>query len=146
MKAWIDSDNIIHMGGRPRFVIGLYDTTGFALRPDFYAPRLKAIAKAPINLMINYFLGNGRADIIYPYTEAMEPFGIFYLATVNALFPERPPVSKWARVGNIGPDQVIAQYAKHWPVIRTSSATTLATNARAKFNPDIPPVRADQRE
>ena len=31
MKAWIDADNIIHMGGRPRFVIGLYDTTGFAL-------------------------------------------------------------------------------------------------------------------
>ena len=29
MKAWIDPDNIIHMGGRPRFVIGLYDTTGF---------------------------------------------------------------------------------------------------------------------
>jgi hypothetical protein len=112
MKAWIDSDNIIHMGGRPRFVIGLYDTTGYALRPDFYAPRLKAIAKAPINLMINYFLGNGRADIIYPYTEAMEPLGIFYLATVNALFPENRWYPKWARDGNIGPDQVIAQYSK----------------------------------
>ena len=34
MKAWIDADNIIHMGGRPRFVIGLYDTTGFGLRPQ----------------------------------------------------------------------------------------------------------------
>ena len=32
MKAWIDPDNIIHMGGRPRFVIGLYDTTGFGLK------------------------------------------------------------------------------------------------------------------
>ena len=77
MKAWIDSDNIIHMGGRPRFVIGIYDTTGYGLRPESYAPRLKAIAKAPINLIINYFLANGRADVIYPYTEAMKPFGIF---------------------------------------------------------------------
>ena len=40
MKAWIDSDNIIHMGGRPRFVIGLYDTTGFGYRTSYFAPRL----------------------------------------------------------------------------------------------------------
>ena len=111
MKAWIDSDNIIHMGGRPRFVIGLYDTTGYGLRPDYYAPRLTAIAKAPINLMINYFLANGRADVIYPYTEAMEPFGIFYLATVNAFFPEMRAYPRWAQAGNVGPDQVIAQYS-----------------------------------
>src|SRR5208283_3535112 len=112
MKAWIDSDNIIHMGGRPRFVIGLYDTTGFALWPSYYAPRLKAIAKAPINLMINYFIANARADVIYPYTEAMEPFGIFYLASVQAVFPEMRGYPKWAQAQNVGPDQVIAQYSK----------------------------------
>jgi hypothetical protein len=112
MKAWIDSDNIIHMGGRPRFVIGLYDTTGFGLRPQVYTPRLTAIAKAPINLMINYFIANGRADVIYPYTEAMEPFGIFYLATVSAFFPEMRAYPIWARAGNVPPDQVITQYAK----------------------------------
>jgi hypothetical protein len=114
MKAWIDSDNIIHMGGRPRFVIGLYDTTGFSLRPESYTPRLKGIAKAPINLMINYFLGNGAAAVIYPYTEAMEPFGIFYLATVNALFYAKNSESypPWVHVGNVGPDQAVAQYSK----------------------------------
>ena len=112
MKAWIDSDNIIHMGGRPRFVIGIYDTTGYGLRPESYAPRLKAIAKAPINLIINYFLANGRADVIYPYTEAMKPFGIFYLATVNAFFPETRSYPKWARTENVTADQVTAQYAK----------------------------------
>jgi hypothetical protein len=112
MKAWIDSDNIIHMGGRPRFVIGLYDTTGYALRAEAYAPRLKEIAKAPINLMINYFIANGRADVVYPYTEAMEPLGIFYLASVHAFFPEMPAYPKWAQAGKIGADQVITQYAK----------------------------------
>ena len=112
MKAWIDSDNIIHMGGRPRFVIGLYDTTGYSLSPDYYTPRLKAIAKAPINLMINYFINNPRADIIYAYTKAMEPFGIFYLATVNTLFPDNRFYQRWAQAKNLGPDQMIAQYAK----------------------------------
>ena len=112
LKAWIDPDNIIHMGGRPRFVIGLYDTTGFGLRPDVYTPRLTAIAKAPINLMINYFIANGRADVIYPYTKAMEPFGIFYLATVSAFFPEMPAYPRWAKAGNDSADDVIAQYAK----------------------------------
>ncbi len=112
MKVWIDSDNTIHMGGRARFVIGLYDTTGSALRPDYYAPRLKAIAKAPINLMINYFLSNGRSDVIYPYTDAMVPFGIFYLATVNAFSPEMRSYPQWARAENVGADELIAQYSK----------------------------------
>jgi hypothetical protein len=112
MKAWIDADNIIHMGGKPRFVIGLYDTTGFAYRASYFTPRLQAIAKAPINLMINYFLSSAKADVIYPYTEAMEPFGIYFLASVNALFPEMKPYPRWARIANVGPDEVISQYAK----------------------------------
>ena len=112
MKAWIDPDNVIHMGGRPRFVIGLYDTTGFGPRPDFFTPRLSAIAKAPINLIINYFLSNGRAEIINNYTQAMEPFGIFHLATVSAFYPEMKPYPKWASAENIGPDQVTAQFTK----------------------------------
>jgi hypothetical protein len=112
LKVWVDHNNFIHMGGRPRFVIGLYDTTGYALRPDFYTPRLKEIAKAPINLMINYFLSNGRAEVIHPYTQAMEPFGIYYLAPVSAFFPEMRAYPKWAVAGNAPADQVIAQYAK----------------------------------
>lgn len=112
MKAWIDADNIIHMGGKPRFVIGIYDTTGFAYRASYFAPRLQAIAKAPINMMINYFLSNGKAEVILPYTEAMEPLGIYYLASVNAFFPEMKAYPRWARVGNVGPDEVISQYAK----------------------------------
>jgi hypothetical protein len=111
-KAWIDSENIIHMGGRPRFVIGLYDTAQAEIRPDDYSPRLKEIAKAPINLMINYFLSNGRTDVIYPYTEAMGPFGIFYLATVNAFFPETRAYPVEARAANIGADELISQHAK----------------------------------
>lgn len=111
MKAWIDPDNVIHMGGRPRFVIGLYDTTGYSLHPDYYAPRLKEIARAPINLMINYLLSDGRAEVIYPYTEAMKPLGIFYLATVNALFGSReyPPR---ANSEHLDADALIAQYSK----------------------------------
>jgi hypothetical protein len=112
MKIWVDSQNVIHLAGRERFVIGLYDATGEALDADYYAPRLKAIAKAPINLIINYFLATGRADVIYPYTKAMAPLGMFYLATVNAFFPNSPAYPAWARADNIGPDRVIAQYCE----------------------------------
>ncbi len=112
MKVWIDSDNVIHMGGRPRFVIGLYDTTGYGLRPDYYAPRLKEIARAPINLMINYLLSDGRADVIDPYTEAMKPFGIFYLATVNALFTKIRKYPPQTRTEPLDADALIAQYSK----------------------------------
>ena len=112
MKAWIDPENIIHMGNRPRFVIGLYDTTGSRPRADFFTPRLSAIAKAPINLIINYFLSNGRTDIIEDYTQAMEPFGIFHLATISAFYPEMKAFPKWARTENIGPDQLTAQFTK----------------------------------
>ncbi len=112
MKAWIDSDNVIHMGGRPRFVIGLYDTTGSFLRSDYYTPRLQAIAKAPINLMINYFLSTGDTDVIDSYTEAMEPFGIFYLATVSAFFPEMHAYPRQARAEHIGADELITKHAK----------------------------------
>jgi hypothetical protein len=112
MKAWIDSDNVIHMGGQRRFVIGLYDTTGSGLRPDYYAPRLKEIARAPINLMINYLLSDGRADVIYPYTEAMQPLGIFYLATVNALFTGSPGYPRQAIGQHLDADALIAQYCK----------------------------------
>ena len=113
MKVWIDSDNIIHMGGRPRFVIGLYDTTGFSPKSSFFAPRLADIAKAPINLMINYFMAHGQADLITPYTEAMEPLGIYYLATVNNFFPElKKGYPQWARDQGVGADELASQYSK----------------------------------
>jgi hypothetical protein len=73
---------------------------------------LTAIAKAPINLMINYFLSNGRADIIQAYTDAMQPFGIFYLATVSAFFPEMRAYPRWAAASNVSADDVMIQYAK----------------------------------
>ena len=113
VKVWVDSDNFIHLGGRQRFVIGIYDTTGFSPRPEFFTPRLTDIAKAPINLIINYFMAHGKADLITPYTDAMEPFGIYYLATVNNLFPEQKKgYPQWARDDGLGADQIAAQYSK----------------------------------
>ncbi len=146
MKAWIDPDNIIHMGGRPRFVIGLYDTTGFGLKPDFYAPRLTAIAKAPINMMINYYIANGRADVIHPYTQAMEPFGIFYLATVSAFFPEMRAYPKWAAAGNVGADDVMTQYAKGLADdSRVVGYYTCDECASRKTAADVPSIQPDQK-
>ena len=112
MKAWIDSNNVIHIAGRPRFVIGLYDTTASSLQPNHYTARLQTIARAPINLMINYFLSTGDTDVIDSYTEAMEPFGIFYLATVSAFFPEMHAYPMRAREQRLDADELIVRHAK----------------------------------
>jgi hypothetical protein len=112
MKTWIDSDNVIHMGGRPRFVIGLYDTTGSSQQPDYYTARLHDIAKAPINLMINYFLSTGDTDVIDAYTEAMAPFGIYYLDTVSAFFPEMHAYPLSARTRHLDADELITRHTK----------------------------------
>jgi hypothetical protein len=109
MKAWIDPDNIIHIAGKPRFIIGIYDTTGYSFLSKAYEPRLAKIAKAPINLIINYFLANGKAGGIYAYTTAMSRFGISHLATVNNFFEESHAYPRWAR-GTVGPDTLISKY------------------------------------
>lgn len=119
MKTWIDSENIIHIGGRPRFAIGLYDTTASSLRPDYYTARLKDIAEAPINLMINYFLSTGDSNAINAYTEAMKPFGMFYLATVSGFFPEMHSFPVQARAQHLAADELIKR-----------QATALAGNSR----------------
>ncbi len=59
MKAWIDPANRAHfIDGNPHFVIGIYDTTQYSLREAYYVPELAAIALAPINMIINYYITN----------------------------------------------------------------------------------------
>ena len=59
MKAWIDSANLAHfIDGNPHFVLGIYDTTQYYVSPAQYVPELAAIAQAPINMIINYYITN----------------------------------------------------------------------------------------
>lgn len=113
MKAWIDPSNLAHfIDGNPHFVLGIYDTTGFAYYPAFYAKRLAPIAQAPINMIINYWQSGAPTPAALAYTDAMKQFGMTYLPTVNNFY-EGPgwPVGIAEEFGATAPDQLISDYA-----------------------------------
>jgi hypothetical protein len=112
MKAWIDPANILHIGGKPRFVIGIYDTTGFSFYPRAYRNRLAQIAQAPINMIINYFLTNCQPDAIIAYTTAMQQFGMVFLPTVNNFYTGKAawPTHIASYFGTSNQDQLISDY------------------------------------
>ena len=84
LKAWIDPDNLAHfIDGNPHFVLGIYDTTGWSYAPASFVKELAAIQKAPINMIINYFLSNAPTPAVTAYTTAMKQFGITFLPDVS---------------------------------------------------------------
>ncbi len=113
MKAWIDPANLAHFNdGNPHFVLGIYDTTGFSYGPSDYVPRLAAIAQAPINMIINYFLANAPTQAITAYTTAMHQFGITFLPTVNGFYSNNVnfPTAIAKEFGTDNQDQLISDY------------------------------------
>ncbi|MGC2445406.1 MAG: hypothetical protein WA409_18620, partial [Candidatus Binatus sp.] len=91
MKAWIDPSNRAHfLDGNPHFVLGIYDTTQYSLREAYYVPELAAIALAPINMIINYYITNAPTTAITAYTDAMQQFGITFLPDVAAFYTGLP--------------------------------------------------------
>jgi hypothetical protein len=114
MKAWIDSANLAHfIDGNSHFVLGIYDTTGYSYGPADYMPELTAIAQAPINMIINYFLCNAPTKAITAYTTAMKSFGITFLPTVNNFYSNNAdfPTAIAKEFGTDDQDQLISDYA-----------------------------------
>ena len=76
----------------------------------------------------------------------MEPFGIFYLATVSAFFPEMRVIPKWAAAGNVGADDVITQYAKGLADdSRVVGYYTCDECASRETAADVPSIQPDQK-
>lgn len=113
MKAWIDSSNYAHfLDGNAHFVLGIYDTTGFAYYPAFYAKRLAQIAQAPINMVINYWQSDAPTPAAFAYTTAMKQFGMAYLPTVNNFYTGPGwPTGIADEFGATTSDQLISDYA-----------------------------------
>ena len=100
MKAWIDPANRAHfLDGNPHFVLGIYDTTQYSLREAYYVPELAAIALAPINMIINYYITNAPTQAITAYTDAMKQFGIAFLPDVAAFYIGTPGLADRSRQG-----------------------------------------------
>jgi Abnormal spindle-like microcephaly-assoc'd, ASPM-SPD-2-Hydin len=114
MKAWIDPANRAHfLDGNPHFVLGIYDTTQYSLREAYYVPELAAIAQAPINMLINYYITNAPTPAITAYTDAMKQFGITFLPDVAAFYSGLPnwPTGPAKEFGTQNQDTLISDYS-----------------------------------
>src|ERR1700722_1088488 len=114
LKAWIDDRNRAHFGdGAPHFVIGIYDTSNYSNSPQAYAAAVEEISKAPINLMVNYFITNAPISAINAYTDELQQHGIFLLPAVNNFYEEDRSYPKGlaAKLGASTQDEFIARYA-----------------------------------
>jgi hypothetical protein len=114
MKAWIDPANSAHFSdGNPHFVLGIYDTTQYSLGEAYYVPELAAIALAPINMIINYYITNAPTQAITAYTTAMRQFGITFLPDVAAFYTGLAawPTGPAKEFGTENQDTLISDYA-----------------------------------
>src|SRR5208337_4439653 len=114
MKAWIDPANLAHfIDGNPHFVLGIYDTTQYSLSPAYYTPRLAAIAQAPINMIINYYITNASTQAVAAYTTAMKQFGMTFLPDVAGFYSNSPnfPAGIVKEFGTKDQDTLTSDYA-----------------------------------
>lgn len=114
IKAWIDANNQAHfLDGKPHFVLGIYDTTGYSPSVSAWEPELASIARAPINMIINYFITNAPISSIDAYTQAMARYGMVFLPTVNNFYPNHPswPKGLGRVLGASTSDDLISRYA-----------------------------------
>jgi hypothetical protein len=113
MNAWIDSANLAHFNdGNSHFVLGIYDTTDYSDSPAYYVNELAAIAQAPINMMINYYITNAPTQAITAYTTAMKQFGISFLPDVSGFYSGSSvwPAGVAKEFGTEDPDTLITDY------------------------------------
>ena len=93
LHAWYDERNVFHAGGKPQFVIGLYNTSGYSTTRASYAQGIDGawgndrISEAPINMLINYHLGAAPIEALTTYLDDLQARGIRYLQTVNFYRP-----------------------------------------------------------
>src|SRR5439155_478825 len=97
--VWYDERNVAYLGDKPAFVIGLYNTTGFSSSPDAYAHGDDGwgdakIAEAPVNMLINYWLGAAPVEALTAYMDDLHSRGMYYLQTVNFYYRDDPLYAK----------------------------------------------------
>ena len=148
MKAWIDPANRAHfLDGNPHFVLGIYDTTQYSLREAYYVPELAAIALAPINMIINYYITNAPTTAITAYTDAMQQFGMVFLPDVAAFYSGLPAWPTGSRQGVRHRGSGYADLRLHGGLVVRFQHRRLLHRRRARAHPpaaDVPSVRAHQ--
>jgi hypothetical protein len=87
--VWFDARQVLHLGGKPAFPLGLYNTTvKFPTVDDGELARLAKMAEAPVNFNINYFVWANDLATRRLYLAEMQKHGIWFLDTVNNVSPD----------------------------------------------------------
>jgi len=99
LPVWYDERNVTHLGGKPRFVLGLYTTSGYSTSRATYARGhngwgIARMAEAPINMLINYHLGRAPIPALTAYMDELHDRGIHYLQTVNFYHRDDPQYAR----------------------------------------------------
>lgn len=97
--AWYDERNVLHLRGKPAFVIGLYTTGGYSDSAAFYARGQDGwgtakMAEAPVNMLINYWLGLAPVPALEALMDDLASRGIAYLHTVNFYDADDPQYAR----------------------------------------------------
>jgi hypothetical protein len=95
LRMWYDEHNVTYLGGKPRFVLGLYTTSGYSNTRATYANGtngwgITRMAEAPVNMLINYHLGRAPMPALTAYLDELHDRGIYYLQTANFYHREDP--------------------------------------------------------
>jgi hypothetical protein len=95
LRIWYDERNVAHLDGKPAFVIGLYTTSGYSTTRRTYATGRDGwgndrIVQAPVNMLINYHLGQAPVPALMTYMDDLRARGIFYLQTANFYHEAHP--------------------------------------------------------
>jgi hypothetical protein len=113
IKAYIDPSNQAHfLDGNQHFVLGIYDTTDYSDQPSYYTAELAAIAQAPINMMMNYYITNAPTQAIAAYVTAMKQFGMVFLPDMSGFYAGGPnwPAGVAKEFGTDDPDTLTTDY------------------------------------
>ena len=95
LPVWFDERNVLYMGGKPAFVLGLYTTGGYSTTRSTYAQGqdgwgVTKMSEAPVNMLINYHLGRAPMAALTTYMDELASRGIRYLQTVNFYYRDDP--------------------------------------------------------
>ncbi len=99
LGVYYDRDNVLVLGGRRRFVLGIYDTSGYSLDQRWYDAHFAELRDVPLNMYVNYWLGAAPAPALEALMSALDARGMYYLHTVNSWYPTH---ANWPRATECG--------------------------------------------
>ncbi|MBM4045356.1 MAG: hypothetical protein FJ279_09595 [Planctomycetes bacterium] len=100
MAVWFDERQVLHLNGKPTFMLGFYNAQGF---DDNYG-RLDTLAEAQPNFHIDYMSWGHPLAQQREYQEQMQKRGLWLLFTANNALPGTPwPVWKAALAKELVP-------------------------------------------